>query len=70
MYLFELQFCLDICAGVGLLDHMVTLYLVFRGIVRLCSTVAPPTDLPTDIPATHTLSDERREKAPGTFALF
>ena len=24
MYLFELQFCLDLCPGVGLLDHMVT----------------------------------------------
>ena len=29
MYLFELQFCLDICPGVGLLDHMVALFLVF-----------------------------------------
>ena len=25
MYLFELEFCLDICLGVGLLDHMVIL---------------------------------------------
>ena len=38
--------------GVRLLDHMVTLFLVFWGIVRLFSTVAPPTYLPTDIPAT------------------
>ena len=52
MYLFELQFCLDICPGVGLLDHMVTLFLVFWGILRLFSAVAPPTYLPTDIPAT------------------
>ena len=29
MYLFELQFSLDICLGVGLLDHMVALLLVF-----------------------------------------
>ena len=31
MYLFELEFSsfLDICPGVGLLDHMVTLILVF-----------------------------------------
>ena len=29
MYLFELEFCLDICPGVGLLDHMVILFLVF-----------------------------------------
>ena len=29
MYLFELQFCLDICPGVGLPVHMATLLLVF-----------------------------------------
>ena len=29
LYLFELQFYLDICPGVGLLDHMATLFLVF-----------------------------------------
>ena len=29
MYLFELQFCPGICPGVGLLDHMVVLFLVF-----------------------------------------
>ena len=28
-YLFELEFSLDICSGVGLLDHTVTLCLVF-----------------------------------------
>ena len=27
MYLFELQFCPDVCPGVGLLDHMVVLFL-------------------------------------------
>ena len=26
---FELEFSLDICPGLGLLDHMVALYLVF-----------------------------------------
>ena len=26
---FELEFSLDICPGVGLLDHMATLFLVF-----------------------------------------
>ena len=26
---FEWKFCLDICPGVGLLDHMVVLYLAF-----------------------------------------
>ena len=29
MYLFELQFSLDICPGVVSLDHIVTLFLVF-----------------------------------------
>ena len=29
MYLFELWFSLDICPGVGLLDHMVALFLGF-----------------------------------------
>ena len=29
MYLFELEFCLDINLGMGLLDHMVGLFLVF-----------------------------------------
>ena len=31
MYLFQLEFCLDICSGVGLLGHMVILLLVFWG---------------------------------------
>ena len=29
MYLFELQFSLDVYPGVGLQDHMATLFLVF-----------------------------------------
>ena len=29
MYLYKLWFSLDICPGVGLLDHMVALFLVF-----------------------------------------
>ena len=29
MYLFELEFPLGICPGVGLQDHMVALFLVF-----------------------------------------
>ena len=32
MYLFELQFSLCICPGVGLLDYMVAPFLVFKGI--------------------------------------
>ena len=31
MYLFELWFCPDICPGIGLLDHMATLFLAFWG---------------------------------------
>ena len=30
MYLFQWKFCLDIGSGVGLLDHMIVLYLVLR----------------------------------------
>ena len=41
MYLFKLQFSLDICPGVGLLDH-IALFLVFRGTSILFSTVAVP----------------------------
>ena len=29
LHLFGLEFCLDICPGMGLLDHMVGLFLVF-----------------------------------------
>ena len=43
MYLFELEFCLAICPGVGLLDHMVILFLVFWGTSILLSIVAAPT---------------------------
>ena len=42
MYLFELKFCLDICLEVGLLNHMVTLFLVFWGNSLLFSRVAAP----------------------------
>ena len=31
MYLFQGKFCPDTCPGVGLLDHIVILYLVFWG---------------------------------------
>ena len=41
MYLFKLQFSLDICPGMGLLDHT-ALFLVFRGTSILFSTVAVP----------------------------
>ena len=42
MYLFKLQFSLDICPGVGLLDH-IALFLAFRETSILLSTVAVPT---------------------------
>ena len=48
MYLCELQFYLDICPGVRLLDHMVVLFLVFWGPSILFSTVAAPTYIPTN----------------------
>ena len=35
-----LEFCLDACPGVGLLDHMLILFLVFWGISVLFSIVA------------------------------
>ena len=47
MYLFELEFCPDICPGVGLLDHMLTLFLV-QGTSILFSIVAAPTYIPTN----------------------
>ena len=39
MYLFECKFYPDICPGVGLLDHMVLLHLVFQGNSTLFSVV-------------------------------
>ena len=48
MYLFDLQFCLDICPGMGLLDHMVIIFLVFWGTSILFSTVAALTYLLTN----------------------
>ena len=52
---FQTKFSLDIYPGVGLLDHMVTLFLVFRGtsilfsicvcsVAQLCTTLCDPTD--------------------------
>ena len=47
MCLFKLQFCLGICPGVGLLDHMATLFLVFWGTSILFSIVAALIYIPT-----------------------
>ena len=48
MYLLELWFSLDICPGVGLLDHTVALFLVFKGTSILFSTEAAPIYIPTN----------------------
>ena len=60
MYLFELQFCLNICPGVRLPSHMVILFLIFWGTSILFSIVALPTYIPTSseggFPFLHTLS--------------
>ena len=48
MYLLELWFYLDICPGVGLLDHMVILFSVLWGTSILFSIVAAPTYIPTN----------------------
>ena len=42
LHLFKVCFSPDICLGVGLLDHMVALFLVFKGIFTLFSMVAAP----------------------------
>ena len=63
MYPFELEFpsFLDICLGVGFLDHMVILFLVFKGTSILLSIVAASIYIPTNsigrFPFVYTLSD-------------
>ena len=48
MYLFKLWVSLDICQGVGLVDHMVALSLVFKGTSILFSLVIVPVYIPTN----------------------
>ena len=50
MYPFELEFSsfLGICLGVGFLDQMVILFLVFKGTPILLSTVAASIYIPTN----------------------
>ena len=54
-------FFLGIRPGVGLLDHMITLFLVFQRTFRLLSTMDAPIYIPTNgvggLPFLHTLSD-------------
>ena len=47
-YPFELQFSLDICPGLWLLDHVATLFWVFWGTSILFSIVAAPIYLPSN----------------------
>ena len=48
VYLFNLWFSLDICLGVGLLDHTATLLLVFWGTSSLLSILATLIYIPSD----------------------
>ena len=62
MDLFELEFLsfLDMCRGMGMLDHRVMLFLVFEGSSTLFSAVPVPVSIPTNsaggFPFLHTLS--------------
>ena len=60
MCLFQFQFPQDICLRVGLLGHMVVLFLVFKGTSILSSIVAVSIYFPTNgarvSPFLHTLS--------------
>ena len=46
MYLFKLAFCLDINPEMGLLDHMIALFLVFCGTSILFSIGVTPIHIP------------------------
>ena len=50
MYLFKVEFFLDIYPGVELPDHMTTLFLDFGGISILFSIVVEPVYIPTNSP--------------------
>ena len=58
--LFQFWFPQGICLGVGLLGHMVVLFLVFKGISTLSSIVAVSIYIPTNsargFPFPHTLN--------------
>ena len=56
MYLFELWFSLDIFPGLGLLDQMVALFLVFLETSILFSIVAAPIYIPTLFSTTYPAS--------------
>ena len=48
MYIFKLQFSLDIYPGLGLQDHMIILLSVFKGTSILFSMVVIPIYIPTN----------------------
>ena len=48
MYLFQLWFSSDICLGLQPLDHILTLFLIFKGISSLFFIVAAPVYIPTN----------------------
>ena len=60
MYLFQFWLPQGICLGVGLLGHMVVLFLYFEGITILSSIVTVSVYIPTNsagvFPFLHTLS--------------
>ena len=45
---FGLWFSLDVCPGIGLLDHMVALFSVFKGTSILFSILVVPVYIPTN----------------------
>ena len=47
MYLFKVWFSLDICPGMGLLDHMIVIYLIFKGTFKLFFIVVVSIYIPT-----------------------
>ena len=57
----QIDLSLDICPGVELLDHMATLFIVFKGTSILFSIVATPIYIPTNsvggFPLLHMLSN-------------
>ena len=58
---FGIIFSLDICPGVGLVDHVVALFLVFKGTSIFFSIMALPVYIPTNsvggFPFLHILSN-------------
>ena len=62
MYLFKPWFSLDICPGVGLLDHIVALFLVYKGASILDVPIYISTNSVGGFPFLHTLSKTTEEE--------